>query len=106
MPLLPTPPSPGFFLHVPCRYDRHPCFTADVFIDIHAHSTSKSGFLFCNPVPEERSSPGLLERSVRLPKLLDAHMLGFRFGLGAQPSVTGSPCLGRWLRVGKGAECW
>eukprot|EP00873_Tetraselmis_striata_P041217 jgi/Tetstr1/461481/TSEL_006587.t1 len=70
-------PSLFHTLRVLSKYDRHPCFTADVFIDIHAHSTSKSGFLFCNPVPEERSSPGLLERSVRLPKLLDAHMLGF-----------------------------
>jgi hypothetical protein len=59
------------------RYDQHPCFNADVYIDIHAHSTSKSGFLFCNPIPEERSTSALLERSVRLPKLLDAHMSGF-----------------------------
>eukprot|EP00951_Prasinocladus_malaysianus_P015072 scaffold115182_cov37-Prasinocladus_malaysianus.AAC.1 len=47
----------------------------DLYIDIHAHSTSKNGFLFCNPVPEDR--PVMLERSIRLPKLLDTHMAGF-----------------------------
>jgi hypothetical protein len=49
----------------------------DLYIDVHAHSTSKSGFLFCNPVPDEKAT--MLERSVKLPRLLDSHMVGFGY---------------------------
>jgi len=93
-------PSLYHTLRVLSKYDRHPCFDMDLYIDIHAHSTSKSGFLFCNPVPEDKAQ--MLERSVRLPKLLDSHMVGFSLNAcrwdadpgkaGCARRVAGSSC--------------
>uniref|UniRef100_A0A061SDH0 Cytosolic carboxypeptidase 6 n=1 Tax=Tetraselmis sp. GSL018 TaxID=582737 RepID=A0A061SDH0_9CHLO len=85
-------PSLFHTLRLLSKYSSHPMFDADLYIDIHAHSTSKHGFLFCNPIPEDRSTPATLERSVRLPKLLDAHMVGFSLGAcrwDADPSKSG-----------------
>ena len=32
-----------------CRYDSDPGYSLELFLDIHGHSASRSGFLFCNP---------------------------------------------------------
>lgn len=50
----------------------------DLFIDVHAHSTSRSSFMFCNRPSAASAGPGdgvqaALERVVRLPR--QVHML-------------------------------
>lgn len=43
-------------------------FSLDVFIDIHAHSNSKTSFLYCNPVPALFANSETLEQVAKLPR--------------------------------------
>ncbi|KAK9820196.1 hypothetical protein WJX72_007360 [[Myrmecia] bisecta] len=59
------------------RYADDERFELDVFVDIHAHSTTRAGFMFCNPLLPTSASAADMERVCRLPRALDAAMPGF-----------------------------
>ncbi|KAL0053973.1 hypothetical protein WJX82_001877 [Trebouxia sp. C0006] len=57
------------------RYEADPAYSLDIFLDIHGHSASRCGFLFCNPPSDP--SPSALDRVNRLPQLLEGNMPGY-----------------------------
>eukprot|EP00803_Ostreobium_quekettii_P003068 evm.model.scf_780.3 EVM.evm.TU.scf_780.3 scf_780:7944-10684(+) len=75
------------------RYHEDPAFSLGVFIDIHAHSTSKTSFMYCNPVPQSRPDcQAFVDKLTRLPRLLQARMQNMCFSplrWDADPSKAG-----------------
>jgi hypothetical protein len=49
------------------RYEADPRFSLDVYVDVHAHSTSRTSFMFCNQ-PREPDAAAKLETVSRLPR--------------------------------------
>ena len=73
-------------------YSSHPLYSLDLYIDIHAHSTSKQSFMFCNasskggvPVKgtqaDAEASCSGLDAVLRLPRLLSARLPPHCFSL-------------------------
>eukprot|EP00854_Cymbomonas_tetramitiformis_P019492 gene19492-23307_t len=70
-----TEPSLCYTKRLLHEYNKNDNVDVDFFIDIHAHSTARSGFLLCNP-PTEKDQAGY-EKASLFPRLLGQHARDF-----------------------------